>query len=80
MIDDDFFGNIVTENKELPEQAKIDMAVAMITLKYTQSNSVCFVKGGQAIGIGAASSPVFIVPVLRDRKQITGCCASLLKY
>lgn len=53
VIDDDFFGNIVTENKELPEQAKIDLAIAMITLKYTQSNSVCYVKGGQAIGIGA---------------------------
>lgn len=52
-IDDAFFGNIVTENKELTEQAKIDLAIAMITLKYTQSNSVCYVKGGQAIGIGA---------------------------
>ena len=52
-IDDDFFQNIVTENKELTKQAKIDLAIAMITLKYTQSNSVCYVKGGQAIGIGA---------------------------
>lgn len=52
-IDDDFFSNIVTENKNLTEQAKIDLAIAMITLKYTQSNSVCYVKGGQAIGIGA---------------------------
>ena len=52
-IDDDFFSNIVTENKELTEQAKIDLAISMITLKYTQSNSVCYVKGGQAIGIGA---------------------------
>ena len=52
-IDDEFFGNVVTECKELPEQAKIDLAIAMITLKYTQSNSVCYVKGGQAIGIGA---------------------------
>ncbi len=52
-IDDAFFSNIVTENKELPESAKIDLAIAMITLKYTQSNSVCYVKGGQAIGIGA---------------------------
>lgn len=52
-IDDDFFNNIVTENKDLPESAKFDMSVAMITLKYTQSNSVCFVKDGQAIGIGA---------------------------
>ena len=52
-IDDDFFSNIVTENKELTEQAKIDLEISMITLKYTQSNSVCYVKGGQAIGIGA---------------------------
>ena len=52
-IDDDFFDNIVTENKELTDQAKIDLAISMITLKYTQSNSVCFVKDGQAIGIGA---------------------------
>ena len=52
-IDHDFFSNIVTENKELPENIKNDMAIAMITLKYTQSNSVCFVKNGQAIGIGA---------------------------
>ena len=53
VIDDEFFSNIVTDNKELTEQAKIDLAIAMITLKYTQSNSVCYVKGGQAIGIGA---------------------------
>ena len=52
-IDDELFGNIVTEAKELPESAKIDLAIAMITLKYTQSNSVCYVKGGAAIGIGA---------------------------
>lgn len=52
-IDDEFFNNIVTKCKDLPEQAKIDLAIAMITLKYTQSNSVCYVKGGQAIGIGA---------------------------
>ena len=52
-INEDMFTNIVTENKDLPDSAKIDMAVAMITLKYTQSNSVCYVKDGQAIGIGA---------------------------
>ena len=52
-IDDELFANIVTENKELPESAKIDLAVAMITLKYTQSNSVCYALDGQAIGIGA---------------------------
>ena len=52
-IDENFFANVVTENKEIPESAKIDLAIAMITLKYTQSNSVCYAKGGQAIGIGA---------------------------
>ena len=53
VIDEHFFDNVVTENKEIPERAKMDLAIAMITLKYTQSNSVCYVKGGQAIGIGA---------------------------
>lgn len=53
VIDENFFDNTVTENKEIPKQAKMDLAIAMITLKYTQSNSVCYVKGGQAIGIGA---------------------------
>ena len=53
VIDDDFLGNLVTENKEIPESAKIDLIISLITLKYTQSNSVCFAKGGQAIGIGA---------------------------
>lgn len=53
VIDEHFFDNIVTENKEIPESARIDLAISMITLKYTQSNSVCYVKGGQAIGIGA---------------------------
>ena len=52
-IDDKFFDNIVTENKELTEEAKRDLAISMSTLKYTQSNSVCYVKDGQAIGIGA---------------------------
>lgn len=52
-INDELLQNIVTENKELPEHAKRDMKIALITLKYTQSNSVCFVKDGQAIGIGA---------------------------
>ena len=52
-IDDEFFGNIVTENKDLPDSAKIDLAISMITLKYTQSNSVAYACGGQAIGIGA---------------------------
>ena len=53
VIDDALLANIVTENKNIPESAKIDLAIALITLKYTQSNSVCYAKGGQAIGIGA---------------------------
>ena len=52
-IDDSLLENIVTENKELPQSVKDDMKIALITLKYTQSNSVCYVKDGQAIGIGA---------------------------
>ena len=52
-INDELISNIVTKNKDLPEAAKRDMKIALITLKYTQSNSVCFVKDGQAIGVGA---------------------------
>ncbi len=52
-IDGELLSNIVTQNKEIPESALIDMKIALITLKYTQSNSVCYVKDGQAIGIGA---------------------------
>ena len=53
VIDEDFFGNIVTKNRSLPKETKEDLAISMITLKYTQSNSVCYVKNGGAIGIGA---------------------------
>ncbi|MCQ2081406.1 MAG: phosphoribosylaminoimidazolecarboxamide formyltransferase [Lachnospiraceae bacterium] len=52
-INEELFSNVVTKNKDIPKEALIDMKIAMITLKYTQSNSVCFVKNGQAIGIGA---------------------------
>jgi len=52
-IDESLLENIVTENKDLPHAAKIDMIVSLITLKYTQSNSVCYVKNGQTIGVGA---------------------------
>ena len=52
-IDESLLENIVTENKNIPESAKIDLIVALITLKYTQSNSVCFAYDGQAIGVGA---------------------------
>lgn len=53
VIDDNMFNNIVTNNTDIPDDKKRDLAIAMITLKYTQSNSVCYVKDGQAIGIGA---------------------------
>lgn len=52
-INRELLANVVTENKEIPDAAKIDLMISLITLKYTQSNSVCYVKGGQAIGIGA---------------------------
>ena len=52
-IDDALLSNFVTEKKEIPAEALMDLKIALITLKYTQSNSVCYVKGGQAIGIGA---------------------------
>ena len=53
-IDFSLLSDIVTKNKELPENAKIDLLIALITLKYTQSNSVCYAKDGQAIGVGGA--------------------------
>ena len=52
-INKEMLDNVVTENKEIPDQAKIDLVISLITLKYTQSNSVCYAKDGQAIGIGA---------------------------
>ena len=52
-INKEMLANVVTENKDIPELAKIDLVISLITLKYTQSNSVCYAKGGQAIGIGA---------------------------
>lgn len=55
-VDEALLSNIVTENKDIPAEALIDMKIALITLKYTQSNSVCYVKDGQAIGIGAGAA------------------------
>ena len=52
-IDSELLKNIVTENKDFPEDAKRDLMISLITLKYTQSNSVCYAKDGQAIGVGA---------------------------
>ena len=68
VIDEHFFDNIVTENKEIPDSAKMDLAISMITLKYTQSNSVCYVKGGQAIGIGAGQQSRIHCPRLAGSK------------
>ena len=71
--------NIVTESKELPESAKIDLVIALITLKYTQSNSVCYAKGGQAIGIGAGQQS-YHCTVWQVRRQITGSCVRVQRY
>ena len=67
-IDEHFFDNIVTDNKEIPESAKRDLAISMITLKYTQSNSVCYVKDGQAIGIGAGQQSRIHCTLLAGQK------------
>ena len=53
LIDNNMLANVVTENKDIPDDKKMDLLISLITLKYTQSNSVCYVKDGQAIGIGA---------------------------
>ena len=67
-IDADLLNNIVTENKNLPDEAKRDLIVALITLKYTQSNSVCYVKDGQAIGVGAGQQSRVHCTRLADNK------------
>ena len=70
VIDDELLANVVTDNKEIPEEAKIDLAIALITLKYTQSNSVCYAKGGQAIGIGAGQQSRI------HCNQLNSCCCN----
>ena len=72
-IDEEMLTNLVTENKELPDTAKIDMIVALITLKYTQSNSVCYVKNGQAIGVGAGTPSTSISPTSMRMCWPTAC-------
>ncbi len=67
--------NIVTANKDLPEGAKIDMIVSLITLKYTQSNSVCYAQGGQVIGVGAGQQSRIHCPGWRETRRISGGCA-----
>lgn len=64
--------NVVTENKNLPEEAKRDLIIALITLKYTQSNSVCFAKDGQAIGVGAGQQSRTTAPDWQAIKLTSG--------
>ena len=79
-IDRDFLGNIVTENKEIPDSAKIDLIISLITLKYTKSNSVCYEKVVRLSESVQDSSPESIVHVWQDRKQITGSFVRLHRY
>ena len=75
-IDDELLSNVVTENKEIPEATKRDLKIALITLKYTQSNSVASSKMVRPSVSAQASSPVCTAPVLPDRKPTTGSCVS----
>ena len=79
-IDQSLLENIVTKNKDLPESAKIDLVVSLITLKYTQSNSVCFAYDGQAIGQVLASNPGSIAPGLPAPRQTLGSRASIPRH
>ena len=76
-IGQELLSNVVTQNKDLPENAKIDLLISLITLKYTQSNSVCYVKDGQAIGVARASRAGFTAPAWRATKRIFGICGSI---
>ena len=77
-IDEELLYNIVTENKDLPERRKRDLMISLITLKYTQSNSVCYVKDGQAIGVGAGQqSRIHCTRLAGNRRRTTGICASI---
>ena len=67
-----------TRNRIIPADAQRDLIIALITLKYTQSNSVCYAKDGQAIGIGAGQH-AFIVPAWPETKPISGICANTRK-
>ena len=77
LINGDLLQNVVTEQKEIPSEAKRDLLIALIALKYTQSNSVCYAKDGQVIGVGLGSSPASIVRGLQAIRRICGICASI---
>ena len=78
-IDDALLSNFVTEKKEVSSEALRDLKIALITLKYTQSNSVCYVKDGQAIGIGAGQQSRVHCTRLAGRKRTTGICVQCPK-
>ena len=75
-IDEGLLGNVVTKNAALTEEQKRDLVISLIALKYTQSNSVCYVKGGQAIGIGAGQQSRIHCTRLAGNRPTTGTCAS----
>ena len=76
-IDRDLLRNVVTENRTLPESAVRDLIISLITLKYTQSNSVCYAVDGQAIGVGAGRQAAFTAPASRGQRRISGISASM---
>lgn len=78
-INRELLSNVVTANKNLPEAVVRDLIVSLITLKYTQSNSVCYAKDGQAIGVGAGQRQEFTAPVLPEEKPIHGTSGSMIK-
>ena len=80
VIDDALFANVVTENKEIPEAAKRDLAISMITLKYTQSNSVCYVKADRRSESEQDSSPESTVHDWQEQKRTTGSCVRARRY
>ena len=79
-IDSELLANVVTKNKDIPDSAKTDLIISLITLKYTQSNSVCFAYGGQAIGIGAGQQSRVHCTRLAGQRLITGCFVSVRRY
>lgn len=80
VINEEMFKDVVSKNKDIPEHALHDLILSMITLKYTQSNSVCYVKNGQAIGIGAGQQSRILVQDLLVIRQMYGSYVSILRY
>lgn len=76
-IDEAMLSNVVTDNKNIPEDAKRDLLISLIALKYTQSNSVCYAKGGQVIGVGAGQQSRIHCTRLAAIRRTSGSCASI---